>query len=202
LWAIPGSVYLLEVEGISAKGESSLSLKQSANKSAVSKKWAFAVIGIILMLLFSYFYYTNQSKSQIGNKSQVEITDKSIAVLPFVNISNDPDQEALCDGLTEEIIHHLSRIKSFDKVISRSSVMSLKNSDKTLPEKAALLKVNIVLEGSFQQSGDQIKITAQLIDAVNDNHLWSEIYERPFGDIFEIQPAMLFEIRSFQGNQF
>jgi len=154
------------------------------------------------MLLFSYFNYTNQSKSQIGNKSQVEITDKSIAVLPFVNISNDPDQEAFCDGLTEEIIHHLSRIKSFDKVISRSSVMSLKNSDKTLPEKAALLKVNIVLEGSFQQSGDQIKITAQLIDAVNDNHLSSEIYERPFGDIFEIQPAMLFEIRSFQGNQF
>jgi TolB-like protein len=119
--------------------------------------------------------------------NEIIIDDKSIAVLPFKNMSGDPEQEALCDGLTEEIIHHLSLIKSFDKVISRSSAMSFKNSDKTLPEIAALLKVNIVLEGSFRQSGDQIKITAQLIDAINDNHLWSEIYERPFGDIFEIQ---------------
>ncbi len=163
---------------------------QSRTKSNKGKLVLYSILGIGLLLAASFMIYKEVQKDTTGtaaNSRETLIEEKSIAVLPFVNMSGDPEQEALCDGLTEEIIHHLSRIKSFTKVISRSSVMSLKNSDKTMPEKAALLKVNTVLEGSFQQSGDQIKITAQLIDAVNDNQLWSEIYERPFGEIFDIE---------------
>jgi TolB-like protein len=157
-----------------------------------------AIIGFLAILVIGQFAY-NRYNHSVGiiepTPTQVlqpeipkaPINDRSIAVLPFVNLSSDPEQEALCDGLTEEIILHLNRIKSFTKVISRSSVMSLKNSDKTLPEKAELLKVRTVLESSFQQSGNQIKIITRLIDAVNDNQLWFEIYERPFGEIFEIQ---------------
>ena len=153
----------------------------SSQKKPLANNMFIGILIIIIIGQFAYNKYSNEESFVAGN------LENSIAVLPFVNLSGDPEQEALCDGLTEEIIHHLSRIKSFTKVISRSSVMSLKNSDKTLPEKAVLLKVNTVLEGSFQKSGDQIKITAQLIDAVNDNQLWSEIYERPFGEIFEIE---------------
>lgn len=163
---------------------------QSRTKSNKEKLVLYSILGIGLLLAASYMIYKEVQKDTPGtaaNSRETLIEEKSIAVLPFVNMSGDPEQEALCDGLTEEIIHHLSSIKSFDKVISRSSVMSLKSSDKTMPEKAALLKVNTVLEGSFQQSGDRIKITVQLIDAVNDNQLWSEIYERPFGDIFDIE---------------
>ena len=146
---------------------------------------SFVIAGLLLVIVAMYVY--PRFLANTGVSDEIIVDDKSIAVLPFKNMSGDPEQEALCDGLTEEIIHHLTLIKSFDKVISRSSAMSFKNSDKTLPEIAGLLKVNIVLEGSFRQSGDQIKISAQLIDAINDNNLWSEIYERPFGDIFDIQ---------------
>lgn len=145
--------------------------------------------GLILFLLAAYLIYNNISGSEPAQQSssQIEILDKSIAVLPFKNMSGDPEQEFLCDGLTEEIIHHLSLIKSFDKVTSRSSVMTFKDSDKTLTEIAQQLNVDIVLQGSFRKSGDQIKINAQLIEAAHENHLWSKVYERPFGDILEVQ---------------
>jgi len=144
----------------------------------------YIIAGLLLVIILLYIF-----PEQIGRAAEFtgEITDKSIAVLPFKNMSGDPEQEAMCDGLTDAIIHHLSMIKSFDKVISRSSVMTFKNSDKTLTEIARLLNVDIVLEGGFQQSGDEIRITAQLIDAIQDDHLWSEIYEQPFGNIFDIQ---------------
>jgi adenylate cyclase len=86
-------------------------------------------------------------------------TLKSIAILPFKNMSGDPDHEYMCDGLTEEIIYNLSLIKSFSKVISRSSVMAFKNSPLTIPEIAQKLKVNTVLEGSFRKAGNQVRIT-------------------------------------------
>ena len=139
-------------------------------------------IAIIFLLVYSFSDYLSVNKPEFSKDTEI-----SIAVLPFKNYSGDPEQEALCDALTEAIIHHLGGIRSFTKVISRSSVMSLKNSNKTLPEKATELKVNLIVEGSFQQSGDQIKITAALIDGVNDNQLWSDIYERSIGDIFDIE---------------
>ena len=182
-------IYDITPDGI--KKTENIDQKSILKSSRLNKVIIVSLSIIIILLLFNPFQNTTSHNAEnvegIKTAEPIAPLVKSIAVLPFVNMSGDPEQEALCDGLTEEIIHHLTRIKSFTKVISRSSVMSLKNSDKTLPEKAALLKVNTVLEGSFRQSGDQIKITAQLIDAVNDNHLWSEIYERPFGDIFEIQ---------------
>ncbi|MCK5442225.1 MAG: tetratricopeptide repeat protein, partial [Maribacter sp.] len=187
IWIIFSWVYEITPEGLkkTVKVSKDRSIAQATNKR-------LNIIIIITLIIAIVVAFVNKPMPNISSQTNLPTAveagiGRSIAVLPFINMSNDPEQEALCDGLTEEIIHHLSRIKSFTKVISRSSVMSLKNSDKTLPEKAALLKVRTVLEGSFQQSGDRIKITAQLIDAANDNNLWSEIYERPFGDIFEIQ---------------
>lgn len=112
--------------------------------------------------------------------------DRSIAVLAFRDMSPARDQEYLSDGIAEELLNMLSTIKEL-RVISRSSAFSFKGSDATVPEIGEKLKVAYVLEGSVRKSGDDIRITAQLIDARTDAHVWSENYDRPLDDVFAIQ---------------
>jgi TolB-like protein/Flp pilus assembly protein TadD len=112
--------------------------------------------------------------------------DKSIAVLPFLNMSSDPEQEYFSDGISEELLNLLTRMPEL-RVISRSSSFSFKGKDIPLPEVARQLNVEHLLEGSVRKSGDRVRITVQLIDARSDTHLWSEVYERELGDIFAIQ---------------
>jgi TolB-like protein len=129
------------------------------------------------------------------NDEQVAIDENSIAVLPFVNMSSDKEQEYFSDGLTEDIITQLSKIKSF-KVISRTSVTQYKKTPKTIREIGKELGVATILEGSVQRSLKQVRITAQLINAVTDEHLWSESYDRPVDDIFTIQREVALAIAS------
>jgi len=112
--------------------------------------------------------------------------EKSIIVLPFENISPDPDQEYFSDGLTEEIITDLSHIHDL-LVISRSSAMTFKGTKRTIPEIAQAVKVRYVLEGSVRKAGNILRITAQLIDALTDTHLWADKYSVTLDDIFDIQ---------------
>jgi TolB-like protein/lipoprotein NlpI len=112
--------------------------------------------------------------------------EKSIIVLPFENISPDPDQEYFSDGLTEEIITDLSHIHNL-LVISRSSAMTFKGKNKTVPEIAHAVNVRFVLEGSVRKAGNDLRITAQLIDSVTDAHLWTEKYTGKLDDVFYIQ---------------
>jgi len=112
--------------------------------------------------------------------------DKSIAVLPFVNMSSDPEQEYFADGISEELLTLLARIPKL-RVISRSSAFSFKGKDVNIPEVARQLNVAHVLEGSVRKSGDRIRITAQLIEARSDTLLWLETYDRTLDDIFAIQ---------------
>jgi adenylate cyclase len=114
------------------------------------------------------------------------IQEKSIAVLPFVNMSSDPEQEYFSDGLTEEIISDLSRLEKL-LVISRSSMMTFKGTNKKLKEIAGEVNVRYILEGSVRKAGNALRITAQLIDALNDSHLWAEKYNGTIEDIFDIQ---------------
>jgi adenylate cyclase len=113
-------------------------------------------------------------------------TKTSIAVLPFFNMSTDQDQEYFSDGLTEDIITQLSKIKAL-KVVSRTSIMQYKKNPKPVKEIGRELDVSVILEGSVQRSIDKIRITAQLIDATTDEHMWSESYDRDVSDIFSIQ---------------
>ncbi|MDX1623369.1 MAG: adenylate/guanylate cyclase domain-containing protein [Gemmatimonadota bacterium] len=111
---------------------------------------------------------------------------RSIAVLPFANLSADPENEYFSDGVTEEILTSLARIEEL-KVISRTSVMRYKGTSKSVREIGAELGVATVLEGSVRRAGGRVRITAQLIDARTDEHLWVDRYDRELEDIFEIQ---------------
>lgn len=112
--------------------------------------------------------------------------EKSIAVLSFIDMSPEKDQEYFCDGIAEEIIHVLSQIKSL-KVVARSSAFAFKNKQSDLREVGRILDVETILEGSIRKSGDHLRITAQLIKVSDGSHIWSERYDRDLEDIFAIQ---------------
>jgi len=119
--------------------------------------------------------------------------DDSIAVLPFVNMSSDPEQEYFADGISEELLNLLARIPKL-RVISRSSAFSFKGKDIDIPTIAKQLSVAHILEGSVRKSGNQVRITAQLIEARSDTHLWSETFDRSLDDIFAIQDEVAAEV--------
>jgi len=112
--------------------------------------------------------------------------EKSIVVLPFDNLSPDPDQDYFADGLTEEIISDLAKVRAM-RVISRTSAMQLKGTDKDLKTIGRELNVRYVLEGSVRRAGNNLRITAQLIEAQTDSHVWSDKYTGTLDDVFEIQ---------------
>lgn len=118
---------------------------------------------------------------------------RSVAVLPFLNLSADPENEYFADGITEDVIAHLSKIRSL-KVISRTSVMQFKHRVQSLREIGARLEAATVLEGSVRRAGDRVRIVAQLIDVGTDQHLWAETYDRQLTDIFAIQTDVALQI--------
>jgi TolB-like protein len=117
----------------------------------------------------------------------------SIAVLPFMNLSEDPKQEFLCDGITESIISALSKVPRLF-VIARNSTFSYKGKSVKVKQVSEDLGVQYVLEGSVQKSGDRLRITVQLIDALSGHHLWAERYERDRKDIFALQDEIAMQI--------
>ncbi|HRG79652.1 MAG TPA: tetratricopeptide repeat protein, partial [Cyclobacteriaceae bacterium] len=119
-------------------------------------------------------------------KSEQNLIEKSLAVLPFVSLSHDPTQEYFADGITENILIQLAGIPQL-RVISRTSVMRYKKTTKTAPEIATELGVKFILEGSAQAHGKKVRINVQLIDALKDQHLWSKVFVESMDDIFEIQ---------------
>jgi serine/threonine-protein kinase len=122
----------------------------------------------------------------LHERGEASVERKSVAVLPFENMSADPDNEYFSDGITDDIITHLSKIADL-KVISRTSVMQYKGTEKTVRQIGEELGVATVLEGGVQRAGDRVRINAQLIDAETDEHLWAEQYNRQLTDVFEIQ---------------
>ena len=128
-----------------------------------------------------------------ASKKSGMLTNKSIAVLYFENMSGDPEQEYFSDGITEEIISRLAQIEGL-RVISRTSTRVYKGKPLNLKKIAAELNVSAVLEGSFRKSGNQIKVTAQLIDAETDEHIWAETFDIELKDIFQVQSDIAYEI--------
>lgn len=117
----------------------------------------------------------------------------SVAVLPFLNIGGDPEHEYFADGITEDVIAHLSKIRAL-KVISRSSIMSFKARQKSLKEIGGTLGATAVLDGTVRHAGDRVRIVATLVDVQGDRQLWAETYDRQVTDIFAIQTDVALRI--------
>ncbi len=122
----------------------------------------------------------------VSEPGKSETADKSIAVLPFVNMSDDPGNEYFSDGISEELLNVLIEVEGL-RVVSRTSSFAFKGKDISIPDIAKKLNVDHVLEGSVRKAGNTVRVTAQLIDVRTDSHLWSETYDRELEDIFAIQ---------------
>jgi adenylate cyclase len=146
--------------------------------------WIYIVlVGAALSVgLFFLGRYTASRKQA----ESAELPAKSIAVLPFENLSRDPDNAYFADGIQDEILARLSKIADL-KVISRTSTQKYKSAPDNLREIAKQLGVSNILEGSVQKAADQVRVNVQLINALNDAHLWSDIYDRKLTDMFAIE---------------
>lgn len=120
---------------------------------------------------------------------------QSLAILPLQNLSSDKDQEYFADGMTDELITQLGQIGAL-RVISRTSVMHYKGSSKTLPVIGRELNADAIVEGTVFRSGNRVRITAQLVDARTDRHLWAQEYERDLGDVLALQDDVALDITS------
>ncbi len=147
---------------------------------------SYRVIAIIAAFAAAIFLTANLQVRDWSLQSIDEPEEKSIAVLPFVSMSSDPDQEYFSDGLSEEIRTLLSRVPGL-KVIGRTSSISFKDENVDIRTVGRTLGVKTVLEGSVRKSGETVRITAQLVDASNGAQIWSETYDRPMKDIFAVQ---------------
>lgn len=127
-----------------------------------------------------------EAKPQLRQSPDSSDQQKSIAVLPFVNMSGDIENEYFSDGISEEILNLMVKLPQL-RVSSRTSAFMFKGKQVSIPTVAAELGVDTVLEGSVRRAGDRVRITAQLIDAATDSHLWSETYDREMKDVFAIQ---------------
>jgi TolB-like protein/Tfp pilus assembly protein PilF len=159
-----------------------LTILRTPTKSIRSKRTLIAVSFLLLLSITGYFLYP----ALFSSYKEDEVLDKSIAVLPFVNMSNDPDQEYFSDGLSEELLNLLSKIPEL-KVTGRTSSFSFKGKNEDLRIIGDKLGVAHILEGSVQREGKKIRVTAQLIRAADGIHLWSERYERDVEGIFKLQ---------------
>src|SRR5207302_1060002 len=138
----------------------------------------FALIGALgLLVVIAMWFLFGRYKLSSKQSGAAEVPAKSIAVLPFENLSRDPDNAYFADGIQDEILTRLSKIADL-KVISRTSTQHYKSAPENLPEIARLLGVAHVLEGSVQKSGDSVRVNVQLIKATNDSHLWADTYDR------------------------
>jgi len=144
----------------------------------------FAIGSALIMTLFLLLLTTGARRT-----SAVRGRFDSIAVIPLANLTGDPAEEYLSDGMTDALITRLAQLKSL-RVISRTSVMHYKHSDKTLSQIAHELEVSTILEGSVTVSGQHVRLNAQLVDARTDTHLWANTYERDFRDLLELQAEL------------
>jgi adenylate cyclase len=170
-------------------------------KRAVSRTWrnvlvATVAVSVVGAALAGWYFYFRPPAMEVASveKMAYPLPDKpSIAILAFENMSGDPEQEYFSDGITEQIITSLSNVPHLF-VVARNSTFAYKGKPVKIQKVAEDLSVRYVMEGSVQKSGDRVRITAQLIDAITGHHIWSERYDRDLKDIFALQDEITIEI--------
>ncbi len=172
-------IYDIHPEGGIVKTESERKVSEetappSSNSWKIASYISFAVIVGLIVL------------NVVPRSSNKEILEKSIAVLPFTYLSDEPDKQYLADGTMAEVLLNLSKIKEL-RVMSKTSVEQYRNTDKTVIEICGELNVAFLLEGSFLKNGDQVRLIVQLIQPGSEGHIWSKKYDRSWKDIFSVQ---------------
>jgi TolB-like protein len=157
---------------------------QAAAHSRANRAWIAAVAGAVALAAIGVVGYLKAART--GPTAQSSAVDKSIAVLPFIDMSEKHDQEYFSDGLTEELIDHLAHAPEL-RVVSRTSSFQFKGKNEDVRAIAGKLGVANVLEGSVRRAGNELRVTAQLIKASDGSHLWSQTYDRGLEDIFKLQ---------------
>lgn len=167
------------------KGKLKQGNESEENAKRVKRKtilFGFALLLVAITVVYFQFFRTAENPSEL-----------SIAVLPFENLSTDEDSDIFRDGITEDILTQLSKLKDL-RVISRTSMARYKNTKKTIPQIAKELGVTLILEGSIRKYGDKVRVNAQLINAENDERIWGDEYDKTLVDIFAIQTEISEEI--------
>jgi TolB-like protein/DNA-binding winged helix-turn-helix (wHTH) protein len=181
----------------SVEAPASVVLERAAPRRGLRIPMLTATGVILVVILFALAFMGGSLRERLLGKPAVPLI-RSLAVLPLQNLSSDPNQEYFADGMTDALITDLAQIGSL-KVISRTSTMHYKKSDKTLPEIAQELNVDGIVEGTVQRYGDRVRITAQLIHGPSDKHLWAKSYERDVHDLLALETdtanAIMQEIR-------
>jgi len=182
--------YELTPEGVKRDYEVDPSQSITPRTGQKLNRVTIALLGIAVAVLLADRFIPSERPDEAVPSATGAVTaaatDKSIAVLPFVNMSADPDNEYFSDGIAEEILNVLARIPEL-KVAARTSAFAYKGTNVNITDIARDLRVSHVLEGSVRKSGDQVRVTAQLIRADNGYHLWSETFDRQLVNIFAIQ---------------
>jgi TolB-like protein/tetratricopeptide (TPR) repeat protein len=156
----------------------------AAARQPKKRTWIFVVI--IGALLSIGLFFLGRYSAGNTTASPAGIPNKSIAVLPFDNLSRDPDNAYFCEGVQDEILTRLAKVADL-KVISRTSTQHFKSAPENLPQIAKQLGVTNILEGSVQKANDQVRVNVQLINALTDAHLWADTYDRKLTDIFAVE---------------
>jgi TolB-like protein/class 3 adenylate cyclase/Flp pilus assembly protein TadD len=177
----------LEIYRIALPWEKESAAQRTINRASSKERLGrLALVFFILILVGSAGWWLFNQNFVQSPPIAISSEARSIAVLPFANLSNDPENEYFSDGMTEELINALSKLSDW-RVAARTSTFVFKGQSEDVRKIGAQLNVRIVLEGSVRRSGDKLKITAQLIDATNGYHIWSETFDREVKDIFAIQ---------------
>ena len=158
---------------------------EQGKKPALSVRHWLAVAAVIVLGLLAVVYAVSRRHTRDPAPPKI----RSLAVLPLKNMTGDPSQEYLADGMTDALIGRLSAIHGL-RVISRTSVMRFKNPQISVPEIAEALHVDAIVEGSVMRDGNRIRVTAQMIRASTDEHFWSETYDRDLRDVFTLQSEL------------
>ncbi len=171
------------------KNPSTNGIDQISEKTSKSRILLFSALALLSVIVISIVLFRGSKNTLKAETVGTPISEKSIAVLPFKNWSGDPDLEYISDGMTDAVISRLSQIHSIDKVIPFTSTLKYRETDKSIPEIANELGVKTILQGNFQISGDQVKISLRMIDGPSDDHFWSDEYfgEWRSDEIFYIQ---------------
>jgi TolB-like protein/Flp pilus assembly protein TadD len=192
-WIAFAWFYEFTPEGLKRESEIDPGESITAHTGKKLDRWIIAIMAVAIVLLLTNTFVWHKGGGLSADADSTPIAEHSIAVLPFVNMSSDKEQEYFSDGITEELLNLLAKIPQL-QVTARTSSFSFKGKDVAIPQIARTLHVAHVLEGSVRKSGNAVRITAQLIRAGTDAHLWSQTYDRKLDDIFAIQDEIAADV--------